>query len=94
MKIVALMNGNKYLAEVSRRELNELNGDIKIEIGAEYDIDKAAETLASLRSLSRIKLEYIGKYINDLQAKFEEIEKAYAALMLFDTIKNSENDNE
>ena len=90
MKIIAHMQGQKYLAEVSGRELHELDNNIKIDIGAEYEIMKAAETLATLRSLSRNKLEYIGKYINDLQAKFEQIEEAYDALMMLDTIKNSE----
>lgn len=90
MKIIASTGNSKYLAEVDMRELRELNNDIKVEIGAEYEITKAAETLATLRSLSRNKLEYIGKYIVDLQARFEQIEEAYDALMMLDTIKNSE----
>ena len=94
MKIIANTGSMGYLAEVSYRELRELNDKIKPEIGAEYEITKAAETLAELRSLSRNKLEYIGKYINDLQAKFEDIEQAYDALMLLDTIKTSETNNE
>lgn len=84
------MGTNKYLAEVTSYELIELNNDVKVEVGAEYEIRKAAETLATLRNLSRNKLEYIGKYINELQAKFEQIEEAYDALMLLDNIKNSE----
>lgn len=91
MKIIATMGSNKYLAEVDGRELRELNSDVKLEVGAEYEITKAAETLVALRSLSRNKLEYIGKYINDLQAKFEQIEEAYDALMMLDNIKNSED---
>lgn len=90
MKIIATMGSNKYLAEVDSRELRELNSDVKLEVGAEYEITKAVETLVALRSLSRNKLEYIGKYINDLQAKFEQIEQAYDALMMLDNIKNSE----
>jgi hypothetical protein len=90
MKIIASIDGQKYLAEVTSRELRELNSGVSIQVGAEYEITKAAETLATLRGLSRNKLEYIGKYINDLQAKFEEIEEAYDALMMLDTIKNSE----
>jgi hypothetical protein len=90
MKIIASMDGGKYLAEVSGRELREIDSNAKLEIGAEFEILKAAETLAALRGLSRNKLEYIGKYIVDLQARFEQIEEAYDALMLLDTIKNSE----
>ncbi len=84
------MDGQKYLAEISSRELRELNTEVKLEIGAEYEIIKAAETLAALRSLSQNKLKYIGKYITDLQATFEMLEESYNALMLLDTIKNSE----
>lgn len=91
MKIIASAGSNKYLAEITSFELRELNSDVKLEIGAEYEITKAAETLATLRSLSRNKLEYIGRYINDLQAKFEEIEQAYDALMMLDNIKHSED---
>ena len=91
MKIIATMGSNKYLAEVDLYELRELNNDVKVEVGAEYEIRKAAETLAALRSLNKNKLQYIGKYINDLQAKFEQIEESYDALMLLDTIKNSED---
>ena len=91
MKIIATMGANKYLAEVDARELRELDKEVSITVGAEYEITKAAETLAALRSISRNKLEYIGKYIVDLQAKFEQIEEAYDALMMLDNIKNSED---
>ena len=37
MKIIATMGTNKYLAEVDSRELRELNSDVKLEIGAEYE---------------------------------------------------------
>jgi hypothetical protein len=90
VKIIATMGANKYLAEVDARELRELDSQVTITVGAEYEITKAAETLAALRSISRTKLEYVGKYIVDLQAKFEQIEEAYDALMMLDTIKNSE----
>jgi hypothetical protein len=91
MKIIASVDGQKYLAEVTSRELRELDSQVTITVGAEYEITKAAETLAALRGLSRNKLEYIGKYIVDLQAKFEQIEEAYDTLMMLDNIKNSED---
>jgi hypothetical protein len=91
MKIIGSMGSGKYLVEVSSRELQELNDTVKIEIGAEYEVLKAAETLATLRSLSRNKLKYIGKYINDLQATYEALEENYDALMMLDNIKHSED---
>lgn len=90
MKIIASAGSTKWIAEIDSYELRELDSEVKLEIGAKFEIRKAAETLATLRSLSRTKLEYIGRYINDLQAKFEEIEEAYDALMMLDTIKTSE----
>jgi len=94
MKIIAIMGNGKYLAEVDSHELRELDSNVKLEVGAVFEIRKAAETLAALRSLRRHKLEYIGKYINDLQARFEDISEAYDSLMILDDIRNSEeNDN-
>ena len=88
------MGNGKYLAEVDSHELRELDSNVKLEVGAVFEIRKAAETLAALRSLRRHKLEYIGKYINDLQARFEDISEAYDSLMILDDIRNSEeNDN-
>jgi uncharacterized membrane protein len=90
VKIIATMGTSKYLAEVDGFELRELNSDVKIEVGAEFEIRKAAETLAALRGLSKNKLIYVKKQIDDLQKKFQEIEDNYEAVMLLDTIKNSE----
>jgi uncharacterized membrane protein len=90
VKIIATMGTSKYLAEVDGFELRELNSDVKIEVGAEFEIRKAAETLAALRGLSKNKLIYVKKQIDDLQKKFQEIEQTYDAVMLLDTIKNSE----
>jgi hypothetical protein len=90
MKIVAQMEPGKYLTEISSRELHELNADIKIQIGAEYDISRAAETLVALRSLNKNKLAYIKRQIDELQKKFNEIEESYDAVMMLDNVKNSE----
>lgn len=94
MKIIASAGSNKWLVEINSFELRELDSETKLEIGSEFEIRKAAETLAALRSLSRNKLQYIGRYINDLQAKFEEMEEAYNALMVLDNIKNSDEKDE
>lgn len=83
------MNSNTYLAEISSRELRELNSDISIQVGAEYDITKAADTLATLRSLNTSKLKNMSNQIKDLEKKFNEIQDSYDALMLLDVIKHS-----
>ena len=89
MKIIAHMNNNKYLVEMDSFELRELDSGLKPEIGTEYSIRKAAETLLALRSLSKNKLAYLKTNIDDLQKKFKEMEDAYDAVMLLDTIKHS-----
>ena len=91
MKIIASAGTSKWIAEIDSYELRELDSDAKLEIGTEFEIRKAAETLQTMRSLNRNKLAQIGRYINDLQAKFEEIEEAYDALMMLDTIKHSDD---
>ena len=91
MKIIASAGSSKWIAEIDSYELRELDSEVKLEIGAKFEIRKAAEPLQNLRSLNRNKLDYIGRYINDLQAKFSEIEEAYDALMMLDTIKHSED---
>jgi hypothetical protein len=90
MKIIAIMEGRKYLVEVEYSELRELNSEIQVEVGAEYEILKAAQTLSSLRSISRNKMKFIKKQIDELQTSYNQISDSYDEMMLLDTIKNSE----
>jgi len=90
MKIIAIMEGRKYLLEVEYGELRELNSEIQVEVGAEYEILKAAQTLSSLRSISRNKMKFIKKQIDELQTSYNQISDSYDEMMLLDTIKNSE----
>ena len=90
MKIIAIMEGRKYLLEVEYGELRELNSEIQVEVGAEYEILKAAQTLSSLRSISRNKMKFIKKQIDELQTSYNQISNSYDEMMLLDTIKNSE----
>lgn len=91
MKIIAEMGSSKYLLEVSRKELLELNPDIYPEIGAEYDTLKAANTLDSLRSLSRNKMFDVKEQLDLLQKSYREICDSYDEVMLLDTIANIKN---
>lgn len=90
MKIIASTGNNKWLAEVDSFELSELNSEIKIEIGVEYEIRKAAETLSSLKGLSRTKMQHLKTQINELQKSYDRISSTYDEIMLIDTIKHSE----
>lgn len=90
MKIIASAGGGKYLAEIHSSELRELNSEVKLEIGAEYEITKAAETLSALRGLSRTKMQYLKTQIDGLQNAYDRISDTYSEVMLIDVIKNSE----
>jgi hypothetical protein len=93
MKIFARMEGRKWLLEVSTEELRELNPDVEIEIGAEYDTLKAAQTLMSLRSLSRNKMAHAKKQIDELQKFYSSICDNHDDVMLLDTIANLKKDD-
>jgi hypothetical protein len=90
MKIIAVMEGQKYLLEVEYRELRELNSEIQVAVGAEYEILKAAQTLSNLRGISRNKMKFIKRQIDELQRSYNEISNHYDEMMLLDTIANPE----
>lgn len=90
MKIIANTNGG-YICEISRREVLLLG--VKLEsIGDEVPLDRAFDTLDSLRSISRTNLKYLGEHISKLQSKYAEAEDMYNKIMMLDTVKNSEGD--
>jgi hypothetical protein len=94
MKIIARMGHQRYLLEVGLNELRELNPDTDPEIGAEYDTLKAAQTLTSLRSLSRNKMAHAKKQIDELQKFYSSICDNHDEVMLLDTIANIKNDHD
>jgi hypothetical protein len=94
MKIIARMDSRKYLLEVSIEELRELNPDIDPETGAEYDTLKAAQTLKSLRSLSRKKMTDVKIQIDQLQKFYSSVCDNHDEVMLLDTIANIKNDHD
>lgn len=88
MKIIANTNGG-YICEMSRREVSLLG--VKLDsIGDEVPLDRAFDTLDSLRSISRTNLKYLGEHISKLQSKYAEVEDMYNKTMMLDTVKNSE----
>ena len=88
MKIIATTT-NGFICEVSRREVSLL-GITSPTIGEEVPLDRAFDTLDSLRSISRSNLVYLGDQISKLQKKYEEVADIYSKTTLFDTIKTSE----
>lgn len=89
MKIIATTTGG-YICEVSRRETSLL-GLTSPNIGDNVELDRAFDTLDSLRSISRYNLKNLGEQIRGLQKKYDEIADAYCNTVILDTIKNSEN---
>mgnify|MGYP003658524239 CR=1 FL=1 len=94
MKIIARMGHQKYLLEVDLNELRALNPDIDPEIGVEYDVLNAAQTLKSLRSVRKIRLVKVAQEIEALQRLYRKICDDFADVMILDTIANSESDND
>jgi hypothetical protein len=90
MKIIATTTSG-YICEISRREVSLLGGGSNI--GDEVPLDRAFDTLDSLRSISRTNLNYLGDQINKLQAKYKDVEEMYNKTMIFDSIKNSKKND-
>jgi hypothetical protein len=88
MKIIATTNGG-FICEVSRREVSLL-GIASPTLGEEIPLDRAFDTLSSLRSISQTNLRYIGDEITKLQQKYDVVADIYSKTMLFDSIKTSE----
>lgn len=90
MKIIATTTSG-YICEISRREV-ALLGANSTSIGDEVPLDRAFDTLDSLRSISRTNLKYLGDHISKLQTKYAEVEDMYNKIMLLDSIKNNQDD--
>lgn len=88
MKIIATTTSG-FICEVPRREISLL-GVTSPTIGDEVPLDRAFDTLDSLRGISRSNLVYLGDQISKLQKKYEEVSDTYNKTMLFDSIKTSE----
>jgi hypothetical protein len=88
MKIIATTNSG-YICEVSHREISLL-GSSNVSIGDEIGLERAYDTIANLRSISRTNLAYLGDQINKLSKKYEEVADMYDKTMMLDTVKNSE----
>lgn len=93
MKIIASMEGNRWLAEIDERELRELNRDFIPKVGVEYPIVQAAQTLHALRTLRRDRLDRIDRCMIDLQKTLDEINQAYDSLMIVDNLTQEKNEN-
>jgi len=89
VKIIATTTSG-FICEVSRREI-ALLGVNSPSIGVDLELERAFDTLSSLRSISRSNLMYLGDQIAKLQEKYKEVESAYNDTMLLDAIKHSED---
>lgn len=90
MKIIATMAPDKFMVEMTRQELRQLDEDRSLIIGEEFPIMQAVKTLNALRMLDLDRMLYIGQSIDRLKEAFEEIQNSYNALMLFDRLKNDD----
>jgi hypothetical protein len=87
MKIIALTTSG-FLCEISGRELSLL-GVHKPSIGTEVQLERAFDTLSSLKNVSTSDLKKVGYQITQLQDRFKEIEETYDKVMLLSNIRDS-----
>lgn len=87
MKIIATMAPDKFMVEMTREELRQMDEDRSPQIGEEFPIMPAVKTLNTLRMLDLDRLNYLGQSIDRLKETFERIQDSHGALMLFDRLK-------
>lgn len=90
MKIIASTQTG-YLCELSRREISLL-GNVAPKIDDTVELERAFDILDSLRGLSRANITYLGDNIKKLQERYAAIQESYDKVMLFDSIKNKQDD--
>ena len=90
MKIIASTQTG-YLCELSTREIGLL-GNTSPKINDTVELERAFDILQSLRGLSRAHMTYLGDNIKKLQDRYDAIQESYDKVMLFDSIKNKQDD--
>lgn len=86
MKIIATMAPDKFMVEMTREEIRQLDEDRSPIVGEEFPIMPAVKTLNTLRMLDLDRLNYLGQSIDRLKETFERIQDSHNALMLFDRL--------
>jgi hypothetical protein len=99
MKVIAQIDSDKVLCEVSASEIGRLYNttgpyDSKweknwINVGRVHDLQSAYHAVDTLRSFDEKRLRYLKQQIDQMTQSYDQIVTAYEKLMLFDTLKEA-----
>ena len=97
MKVIAQINDNMVLCEVSQNEIARLHGvpsrydkewdTAWLKVGAEHDMISAFIAVDTVRGFDSSHIRYMQQRIDTLTEAFEKVKEAYEKLTLFDTLK-------
>lgn len=105
MKVIAKIDDDKVLCEVSAMEIAKLydtsitstySKEFKrawLEVGSVHDLTAAFKTLESLRNFDQRQLVYVKDRIDNMTTEYEKLLESYEKLMLFDTLKEIKNED-
>lgn len=98
MKVIAQINDNTVLCEVSQAEIARLHGlhsrydkgwDYKwFQVGHEHDMAPAFDAVDVLRGFDNSQFRYMESRIKSMAESFDGVKDAYEKLMLLDTLSN------
>jgi hypothetical protein len=96
MKVIATLNDDKVLCEISMSEIAQLKGMNSIydnawskdmaKIGSEIDISAGVSALAAIRTLDRSKLDSLQRDLKTALSLIEQTRETADALTFFDTL--------
>lgn len=99
MKVVASINDNMVLCEVSQNEIARLHGvasrydsqwnAVWLKVGSEHDMLSAFTATDAIRGFDASHIQTMQKRIETMTEAFEKVKEAYEKLTLFDTLKEA-----
>lgn len=100
MKVIAKIDNNKVLCEISADEIARLYGATStydssfrrdwVEVGTVHELGVAITTLDTLRKFDGKQLNYLKSSIDEMTKHYDKILDAYNKLVLFDKLKEAE----
>ena len=99
MKVVASINDNMVLCEVSQAEIARLHGvpnrydkdwnRMWFTVGFEHDMVEAFKAVDTLRGFDAAQFYYVQTRMETMMREFEAVKEAYEKLTLLDTLKEA-----
>jgi hypothetical protein len=104
MKVVASINDNMVLCEVSQAEIARLHGvashydkdwnRVWLTVGFEHDMVEAFKAVDTLRGFDKAQFHYVQSRMETMMQEFGAVKEAYEKLTLFDTLKEVKTEEE